>query len=106
MFVDTLIEGKTLVKALIDTSSKFNTIEGMSIPLIDEDFNKASTTKNNSPVFDLLLEELTNMFKNLSFKISKNKKYPKVDSKSYCSTIDLGDRYKKLSLKMYLNNIW
>ncbi|CAG8650072.1 2656_t:CDS:1, partial [Diversispora eburnea] len=28
---------------------------------------------------------------------SKNKKYPKVD---------LGDRCKKLSIKMHLNNIW
>ncbi|CAG8783271.1 23794_t:CDS:2, partial [Racocetra persica] len=83
----TLVEGKISVKALIDTSSKFNTIskslfdkleedygligygceakisfgrspktcvchtkiviDDMSIPLFDEDFNKASFIKNN-----------------------------------------------------------
>ncbi|CAG8636299.1 3341_t:CDS:2, partial [Diversispora eburnea] len=48
-------------------------IEGMSIPLIDEDFNKASTTKNISPGSDLLLEELTNMFENLSLRSKDNK---------------------------------
>ncbi|CAG8623260.1 342_t:CDS:2 [Diversispora eburnea] len=129
MFVDSLVEGKTPVKALINTSSKFNTIskrlfdkleedyglkgvsakisfgfssetcehrtkiiiEGISIPLIDKDFNKASTTKNISPGPDLLLKELTNI------RVSKNKKYPKVD---------LGDGCEKLSLKTHLNNIW
>ncbi|CAG8681606.1 9888_t:CDS:2, partial [Racocetra persica] len=108
MFINTLVEGKIPVKALIDTTSKYNTIgkhlfdklesdhglegivgddligeeikgldlqfhwlwireakisfghspkthvhhakiviDGMSIPLFDEDFNKASFTKNN-----------------------------------------------------------
>src|SRR5439155_3457493 len=37
---------------------------------------------------------------------SKNKKYPKVGSKSHCSAIDLGDGCGKLSIKTHLNNIW
>ncbi|CAG8731935.1 11138_t:CDS:2, partial [Dentiscutata heterogama] len=90
MFINTLVEGKISVKALIDTISKYNTIskhlfdklesdyglegivgdvligeeikgldlqfcikrkwqslDGMSILLFNEDFNKASSTKNN-----------------------------------------------------------
>ncbi|CAG8618014.1 10356_t:CDS:2, partial [Diversispora eburnea] len=164
-FIELLLEGKISVKALIYTSSKFNTISkslfdrlgmdheirptcdlvknlykdviahevkicfnsnakivinGMSIPLIDEDFNKASSSKNSSLKSDLLIEEITNMIKILSLRsednkqrkkyhgnippvspthrrVSKNKKYPKVD---------LGDGCGKLSLKTHLNNIW
>ncbi|CAG8512266.1 2626_t:CDS:2, partial [Scutellospora calospora] len=82
MFINTLVEGKILVKVLIDTTSKYNiiskqlfnklesnhgleakisfehsskthvcnakiVIDGISILLFNEDFNKASSTKNN-----------------------------------------------------------
>ncbi|CAG8764437.1 28612_t:CDS:2, partial [Gigaspora margarita] len=50
----------------------------MSIPLINRDFNKASSTKNNlsnsiESKPDLNLEELVNMFKKLSFRSKDNK---------------------------------
>jgi len=48
-------------------------IDGMSIPLIDEDFNKASSTKNNSPKTDLSLEEITNIIKKSLSDIEDNK---------------------------------
>ncbi|CAG8556128.1 275_t:CDS:1, partial [Paraglomus occultum] len=92
----------------------------MSIPLIDEDFNKASSSINSSLKSDLSIEEITNMIKILSLRsednkqrkrhydnippispahrrVSKIKKYPK---------IDLGDGCGKLSIKTHLNNIW
>ncbi|CAG8853644.1 29412_t:CDS:1, partial [Gigaspora margarita] len=48
-------------------------IDGMSIPLIDEDFNKASSMKNDPHKSDLLLEELTNMIKKSLSDIQDNK---------------------------------
>ncbi|CAJ0645868.1 8194_t:CDS:2, partial [Entrophospora sp. SA101] len=48
-------------------------IDGMSIPLTDEDFNKANSTKNNSPESDITLDELVDMFKKLSLRSKDNK---------------------------------
>ncbi|CAG8634264.1 1244_t:CDS:1 [Diversispora eburnea] len=42
MFVDTLVEGKTLVKALINTSSKFNTISKRLFDKLEEDYGLES----------------------------------------------------------------
>ncbi|CAG8557699.1 6038_t:CDS:1 [Diversispora eburnea] len=38
-------------------------IDGMSIPLINEDFNKVSSTKNDPPKSDLSLEKLMSIIK-------------------------------------------
>ncbi|CAG8855765.1 9463_t:CDS:2, partial [Gigaspora margarita] len=43
-------------------------IDCMSIPLIEENSNKASSVKNDPHKSDLSLEELTNMLKNLSLR--------------------------------------
>src|SRR6185369_10582004 len=51
----------------------FVIIDGMSIPLTDEDFNKASSSKNSSLNSDLSIEEITNMIKNLSLRSEDNK---------------------------------
>ncbi|CAG8476767.1 11822_t:CDS:2 [Gigaspora rosea] len=106
VFIETLVEGKIPVKALIDIFSKFNTIskrlfdklksnhgirpfcslvnnlygdviDGMCIPLIDENFNKVSPSKNNSPNSmesrsDPTLEEFVDMFKKLSLRNKDN----------------------------------
>ena len=51
----------------------FVIIDGMSIPLTDEDFNKASSSKNSSLNSDLSIEEITNMIKILSLRSEDNK---------------------------------
>ncbi|CAG8587085.1 11260_t:CDS:2 [Paraglomus brasilianum] len=94
MRIETLVEGKIPVKALIDTSSKFNTIskrlfnklksnhgihpscgpaeclygdiiDGMSIPLIEENSNKDSSGKNDQLKSDLSEKEIANMIKKI-----------------------------------------
>ncbi|CAG8590247.1 10885_t:CDS:10 [Diversispora eburnea] len=50
-------------------------IDDISILLIDEDFNKASTTKNNLPKHHGNIPPVSPTYK----RVSKNKKYPKVD---------------------------
>ncbi|CAG8636396.1 2347_t:CDS:2, partial [Diversispora eburnea] len=101
-------------------------IDNMSIPLIEGDgrpmdnskSHKTSSGKNNSSNLvkskaGLIKDEITNMINKIlsdvennkrldndvpkNSRVSKNKKYPKVD---------LGDGCGKLSLKTYLNNIW
>ncbi|CAG8814850.1 36137_t:CDS:1, partial [Gigaspora margarita] len=48
-------------------------IDSMSIPLIKKNSNKASSVRNDPNKFNLLLEELTNMLKNLSLRSEDNK---------------------------------
>src|SRR5438128_520702 len=48
-------------------------IDDMSILLIDEDFNKANSTKNNSPKTNLSLEEIMNIIKKSFSDIEDNK---------------------------------
>src|SRR4051812_31745484 len=45
----------------------------MSIRLIDEDFNKASSGKNDLPKSDLSTEEITNMIKKILSNVEDNK---------------------------------
>src|SRR6266542_6511079 len=64
-------------------------IDGMSIPLIEGDFNKASSSKNNSSnsmesKSDLTLEELVDMFKKLSLR-SKDNMYRKKRHGIFCN---------------------
>ncbi|CAJ0924801.1 3420_t:CDS:2 [Entrophospora sp. SA101] len=105
-------------------------IDGMSIPLTDEDFNKANSTKNNSPESDITLDELVDMFKKLSLRSKDNKQRKRYHSnispvsptpgrlnddvsknsgaskiKKY-PKVDLGDGCGNLSIKTHLNNIW
>ncbi|RHZ89332.1 hypothetical protein Glove_16g107 [Diversispora epigaea] len=158
------------VKALIDTTSKYNTIsrrlfdkleedygirhicdpveilygdviarshhakiviDGISIPLIDKDFNINSSTKNNSSNSAKSKDEITNMI-NKILSDAKNNKHRKrhhkisrnipptpprrldddVPKNSEASKnkkypkVDLSDRCGKLSIKTHLNNIW
>nr|CAG8637708.1 15071_t:CDS:1 [Entrophospora candida] len=95
-------------------------IDGMSIPLIDEDFNKASSSKNSSLESDLSIEEITNMIKILSLRSEDNKQqkrhhdniplvspaHRRVSKIKKYPMIDLGDGCGKLSIKTHLNNIW
>ncbi|CAG8601083.1 11567_t:CDS:2, partial [Diversispora eburnea] len=119
-------------KIVIDNMS-IPLIEGDGRPMDSSKSHKISSGKNNSPKSDLSKKEITNITKKLlsntkdnkyqkshhgifhnitpvpplfrrlnddvpkNIRVSKNKKYPKVD---------LGDRCGKLSLKIYLNNIW
>ncbi|CAG8489904.1 22584_t:CDS:2 [Racocetra persica] len=48
-------------------------IDGMSIPLTHEDFNKASSSKNNPHKSDLSIEEITNMIKKILSDVEDNK---------------------------------
>ncbi|CAG8593854.1 8804_t:CDS:2, partial [Diversispora eburnea] len=89
----------------------FVIIDDISIPLIEENSNKTSTSKNN--LSKLMKFNYHGIFHNIppapstprrlnndvlkNSRASKNKKYSKVD---------LGDGCGKLSIKMYLNNIW
>ncbi|CAG8554499.1 3021_t:CDS:1 [Cetraspora pellucida] len=47
-------------------------IDGMSIPLIDEDFNKAGSSKNNPHKSDLSMEEITNIIKKILSDVEDN----------------------------------
>ncbi|CAG8616360.1 21882_t:CDS:1, partial [Racocetra persica] len=46
MFINTLVEGKIPVKALIDTSSKFNTISESLFDKLKEDYELGDPVEN------------------------------------------------------------
>jgi len=46
MFINTLVEGKIPVKALIDTSSKFNTINESLFDKLKEDYGIRDPVEN------------------------------------------------------------
>ena len=81
-------------------------IDGMSIPLIEEGSNKASSTKNNSSNSmeskpDLTLEELVNIFKKLSLRNEDNMHRKKRHEISETATSSSGSDSKSTSSDWY-----
>ncbi|CAG8724397.1 10621_t:CDS:2, partial [Gigaspora margarita] len=80
-------------------------MQGMSIPLIDEDFNKTSSTKNNSSNSmdskpNLTLDELADMFKKLSLR-SKDNISDSIDSSLSRLRLEVINMHKTASAKKH-----